>query len=80
MKEKPSSNVNEAIRAILNFFIFLQEDFTHTKSIKSIKSTKSTKKHKTQTSDFLLLDVFYAHKKHKKHKKHKTPNKRLSSS
>ena len=56
-----SSVVNEAIRAILDLFIifFLQEDFTHTKSTKRMQAT------------FLLLDVFYAHKKHKKHKKQK---------
>ena len=53
--------------------------------IKSIKSTKSTKR---QTSDFLPLRCFYAHKnavffvshtkKHKKHKNHKDTNKRTS--
>ena len=51
-----SSIVNEAIRAILDHFIFfLQEDFTHTRSIKSVKSTK---KHKTQTSHFPPLRSF----------------------
>ena len=33
-----SSNVNEVIRAILNFFLFfLRKDFTRTKSTKSAK-------------------------------------------
>ena len=55
--------------------------FMRIKSIKSIKSAKSTKR---QTSDFLLLRCFYAHKnavflvshskKHKKHKNHKDTN------
>ena len=51
VRESTRSNVNEAIRAILNFFIFfLQKYFTRTKStkitksMKSIKSTKSTKR------------------------------------
>ena len=91
-----NSNINEVIRAISNLFIFLlRENFTCTKStkrkqatftqtfftrIKSIKSIKSTKSTKRQTSDFLPLRCFYAHKnavffvshtkKHKKHKKH----------
>ena len=37
-----SSNINEAIRGVLNFFFFLQKDVGRTKSNKSIKSTKST--------------------------------------
>ena len=56
---------------------FTQTFFTHMKSIKSIKKTKSTKSTKRQTSDFLFLRCFYAHKNAaffvlhtKKHKKH----------
>ena len=64
-----SSIVNEGIRAILNFFtFFLQEDFTRTKSTKRTKTIKNTKITKRIQATFLLLDVFYAHKKHKKHK------------
>ena len=44
---------------ILNIFVFfLQENFTHTKSIKSIKKHKNVKQ-----ATFFLLDVFYEHKK-----------------
>ena len=61
-----NSIVNEAIRAILNFFVFLFLLFLREqKSIKSIKSTKSIKITKTQISKqatFLPLDVFYGHK------------------
>ena len=65
-----SSNVNETIKTILNFFcFFFYEKILNTqKSIKSIKSTKSTKSikiTKTQISKqatFLPLDVFYGHK------------------
>ena len=62
-----SSNVNDVIRAVLNFFIlfFLQEDFTRTKSTKSILSEDTNRRKKTQISKqvrFFTLDVFYAHK------------------
>ena len=59
-----SSNVNEVIRAILNFFIFFTKRFyTHKKHKKHKDATKQKhKKHKKNTR----------HKKHKKHKKHKT--------
>ena len=42
---KFSSNVIEVIRPILNFlfFIFLQEDFTHTKSAKLLIANKKLK-------------------------------------
>ena len=40
------------------------------KTTKSIQSTKSLKSIKRKQATFLLLDVFYVHKKHKKHKKH----------
>ena len=40
---KISRNVNEVIRTISNFILFLRKDFTRKKSTKSIKSTKSTK-------------------------------------
>ena len=64
---------------------FTQTFFTHRKSITSIKSTKNTK---CQTSHFLFLECFYAHKNavffcltHKKaqkaHRKHKNANKRI---
>ena len=57
---KESSNVNEAIKAISNLFIFFTRKFyTHKKHKNSGKSTK------TQTSEkatFFPLDVFYAHK------------------
>ena len=62
-----SSIVNEVIRVILNPFVFLRENFTHTKSIKSTKRQTSDLdvlyEHK---SDFLPLRCFYEHKKHKK--------------
>ena len=46
-----SSNINEVIRAVLNFLLFfLQKDFARTKSTTSSKSTKSTKSTKTQPS------------------------------
>ena len=60
-----SSNVNEAIRAISNFFILFYGKTLHTKK-KNTKSTTSIKSTKTQTSEqatFFPLDVFYAHKK-----------------
>ena len=38
-----SSIVNEVIRAVVNFFFFLQKDFAPTKSTKSTKSTKVPK-------------------------------------
>ena len=41
-----SSNINEVIRAVLNFLIFLRKYFARTKSTKSTESTKSTKRHK----------------------------------
>ena len=40
------SNINEVIRAVLNFFFFLRKDFVCTKST---KSTKKDKKHKNTT-------------------------------
>ena len=44
-----SGNINEAIRAFLNSYFFLQKDFARTKSTKNTpkapKSTKTTKKH-----------------------------------
>ena len=47
-----SSNINEAIRAVLISFFFLQKDFTPTKSTKSTKkqkkTPKSTKKHQRE--------------------------------
>ena len=84
-----SSIVNEAIRAVLSlfiyFFFFLQEDFTHTKSVKStksIKSVKSTKKHKKRkkSKKCKKRKKYKKPKKRKERKKHKTSNKRLSSS
>ena len=65
IQHENSSNVNEAIKTILNFFVFFYEKILHTqKSIKSIKNTKSIKIAKTQTSEqatLLPLDVFYVH-------------------
>ena len=68
---KFSSNINEVIKAVLNFF--LRKDFAHTKSTKSTKSIKGTKQHKDtwakarnankQISDYFPLrcfrDIFY---------------------
>ena len=73
-KDEFSSNVNEVIRAVLNFF--LQKDFTRTKSTKctrtqpskSTKSTKSTKGTKTPQSK--------STKRTKKHKKAQKVQKR----
>ena len=45
-----SSNINEVIRAVLNFFFFLRKDFARTKSTKGTK-TQSSKKAKTQISE-----------------------------
>ena len=40
-----SSNVNEVIRAVLDFlFVFLQKDFTRTKSTKKHKKHKKAQK------------------------------------
>ena len=48
---KFSSNINEVIRAVLNFFFFfLRKDFACTQSAKGTKSTKSTKITKTKLS------------------------------
>ena len=45
-----SSNINEVIRAVLNFFFFFTKRFrTHQKHQKAPKSTKSTKKHQKNT-------------------------------
>ena len=72
-----SSNINEGIKAVLFFkrkdftrkkstksTKRKQATFTHTffTRIKRIKSIKSTKSSKRQTSDFLFLRCFYAHK------------------
>ena len=40
---KFSSNINQVIRPVLNFFFLLQKDFPSTESSKSIKSTKRHK-------------------------------------
>ena len=58
-----SSNINEVIRAVLNFLLFFYEKILH-----APKSTKSTKQHQKAPKST---------KKHKKHKnatkqKHKT--------
>ena len=67
-----SSNINEVIKAVLNFSFFLRKDFVSTKSTKSTKNTKNTKstkkgkktlrqKYKTQISEQVTifpLDVF----------------------
>ena len=51
---KFDSNINEVIRAVLNFLFFsLRKDFAHIKSTKSTESTKSiknTKQHKETRS------------------------------
>ena len=47
---KISRNVNEVIRTISNFILFLRKDFTRKKSTKSIKSTKSTKKQPSKST------------------------------
>ena len=54
-----SSNINEVIRAVLNFLLlfFLQKDFARTKNTKRTQGTKGTKGTKST-------------KKHEKHKKH----------
>ena len=46
-----SSNINEVIRAVLNFLLFFYEKISHApKRTKSTKSTKSTKNTTTQRS------------------------------
>ena len=47
-----SSNVNEAIRAILNLFFFTRKFYTHKKHKTHISEQKQKRQH------------FYAHKKH----------------
>ena len=54
-----SSNVDEVIKTILNFFVFY-EKILHTR--KSIKSIKITKTQISEQATFLPLDAFYAHK------------------
>ena len=45
-----SSNVNEVIRAVLDFlFVFLQKDFTRTKSTKKHKKHKKAQKAQKST-------------------------------
>ena len=58
VRESTSSNVNEAIKAILNFFIFFTK---RTKSTKKHKKHNKHKKHKTvlsEQSTFFPLNVF----------------------
>ena len=43
--QKFSSNINEVIQAVLNFF--LQKDFTRTKSTKAVKALKALNGTKT---------------------------------
>ena len=62
-----SSNINEAIRAILNLFIFFYKKIPHTQKAQKAQKARNYKKHKKR-------------KKRKKRKKHKTPNKQLPSS
>ena len=60
MKITISNNVNEVIKAVLNFFIFF-----FAKRFLKHKKYKKHKKHKNankRISDFSPLDVFYAHK------------------
>ena len=46
-----SSNINEVIKAVLNFLLFFYEKILHAqKSTKKHKSTKSTKSKKTPPS------------------------------
>ena len=54
-----SSNINEVIRAVLNFLLFfvLRKDFARTKNTERTQGTKGTKSTKST-------------KKHQKHKKH----------
>ena len=53
-----STNINEVIRAVLNFLFFYVRFCTHRKAQKGTKSTKRQKRYKK-------------YKKHQKHKKHK---------
>ena len=55
-----SSNINEVIRAVLNFLFFLQKDLAGTKVP---KSTKSNKKHKNATKKKHKMEI--ANKKFK---------------
>ena len=53
---KVSSNINEVIRAVLNFLFFFYEKISHApKALKALKALKGTKtlrqKHKTQISE-----------------------------
>ena len=49
-----NSNINEVIKTVLNFFFFLQKDFT------------SSKKHKTAYSELKLKNAYKKHLKRKK--------------
>ena len=44
-KDEFSSNINEVIKAVLNFLLFFYEKISHAQ--KAPRSTKSTKKHQT---------------------------------
>ena len=47
-----SSNINEVIRAVLNFLLFFTKIFrTHQKAPKSTKSTKSTKTQRNKNAN-----------------------------
>ena len=74
-----SSNINEVIRAVLNFLLFFYEKILH-----ATKSTKSTKRHKdTHTkAQKRELHALKAPKRTKRHKdtqaKAQNANKRIS--
>ena len=77
-----SSNINEVIRAVLNFLLFFYEKILH--APKATKSTKSTKRHKgTQTkAQKRELPALKAPKRTKRYKdtqaKAQNANKRIS--
>ena len=78
MEKKGSSNINEVIRAVLNFFFFfLRKDFAHTKitnRAKRAKGIKSTKEQKEQTAQKAQKEQ-EAEKAQKSTKKHKNATK-----
>ena len=82
---KFNSNINEVIRAVLNFlFFFFMKKFCHTKSTKRIKSTKRRKRIKgTKITKITKITKVQkapkstkSSKKRQKHKKHQKAEKR----
>ena len=63
LEEQLSSNINEVIRAVLNFLFFLPKDFTSTKSTKTLnqrtKIKNALKKHLREKQSLIRLFAFF---------------------